>query len=48
MATCSIILAGLIPWTVEPSRLYSPQGHKELDRTEHSTAVDVTHPSGCC
>ena len=34
MATHSGILAWRIPWTEEPGRLYSPWGHKELDRTE--------------
>ena len=29
------ILAWKIPWAVEPGRLYSPWGHKELDMTEH-------------
>ena len=48
MATCSSILAGLIPRRVEPSRLYSPRGHKELERMEYSTAVDISHYSGCC
>ena len=34
MATCSSILAWRIPWTEEPSGLYSLWGHKELDMTE--------------
>ena len=34
MATHSDILAWRIPWTEEPGRLYSPQGHKESDTTE--------------
>ena len=34
MATHSSILAWRIPWTEEPSRLYSPQGRKESDMTE--------------
>ena len=33
MATQSSILAWRIPWTVEPGRLYSSRGHKELDTT---------------
>ena len=32
MATCSIILAGKIPWTGEPGE---SMGHKESDTTEH-------------
>ena len=34
MATHSSILAWRIPWTEEPSRLYSPWGHKESNTTE--------------
>ena len=34
MATHSSILAWGIPWTEEPSRLYSPWGCKELDTPE--------------
>ena len=34
MATHSSILAWRIPWTEEPGRLQSPQGHKELHATE--------------
>ena len=34
MATHSCILAWRIPWTVESGELYSPWGHKEVDRTE--------------
>ena len=34
MATHSSILAGRIPWTEEPGRLYSPWACKELDMTE--------------
>ena len=33
-ATHSSILAWKIPWTEEPGRLHSPQGHKELHTTE--------------
>ena len=33
-ATLYSILAWRIPWTEEPSGLYSPRGHKELDMTE--------------
>ena len=33
MATHSSILAWEIPWTEEPSGLYSPWGRKELDMT---------------
>ena len=36
MATYSSILARKIPWIEEPSRLFSPCGHKELIRTEHT------------
>ena len=34
MATHSSILAWRIPWREEPSRLYSPCGHKESDTTK--------------
>ena len=34
MATCPNMLAVEIPWTEEPSRLYSPWGCKESDMTE--------------
>ena len=34
MATYSSILAWKIPWTEEPSRLYSPWGRKESDMTQ--------------
>ena len=34
IATHSSILACRIPWTEEPSRLYSPWGGKESDATE--------------
>ena len=34
MATHSSILAWRIPWTEEPSGLYSPWDQKELDMTE--------------
>ena len=34
MATHSSILAWEIPWTEEPSGLFSPWGHKEVDTTE--------------
>ena len=34
VATNSSILAWKIPWMVEPGKLYSPWGHKELDTTE--------------
>ena len=33
MATHSSFLAWKIPWTEEAGRLYSPQGHRELDPT---------------
>ena len=36
MVTCFSILAWKIPWTEEPGG-YSPQGHKELDMTEHTS-----------
>ena len=34
MATHSSILVWRIPWTEEPSGLYSPWGHKESDTTQ--------------
>ena len=34
MAIHFSILPWRIPWTEEPGRLYSPQGHKELDTIE--------------
>ena len=37
MATHSSIHAWRIPWIEEPSRLYSPWGHKESDTTERLT-----------
>jgi len=37
METHSSIFAWRIPWTEEPSGLYSPWGHKELDKTEQLT-----------
>ena len=37
MATHSSILAWRIPWTEEPGRLKSSQGHKELDTAEQLT-----------
>ena len=40
MATHSSSLAWRIPWTEEPGRLYSPQGHKKSDRTK---ATQYTH-----
>ena len=36
MATHSSISAWRIPWTEEPSGLYSPWGRKESDITEHA------------
>ena len=42
IATYSSILAWRIPWTEEPGKLHSPQGHKESDMTEqltHTTAI---------
>ena len=41
MATHSNILAQKIPWTEEPCGLYSPQGGKELDTTEHACTHTV-------
>ena len=38
MATHSSILAWKMPWTKDPGRL-CPQGHKELNATEHSTVA---------
>ena len=47
--TCSSIFAWRILWAEEPSRLYSPQGHKELDMTEATSHTvhkhDITNPS---
>ena len=40
MATHSSILAWSIPWTEEPGRLYSPQGHKESDMTERLQSIN--------
>ena len=40
MATHSSILAWKIPWTEEPSGLYSPWGFKESGMTEH-THIDT-------
>ena len=37
MATHSSTLARRIPWTEEPSELYSPWGCKESDTTEQLT-----------
>ena len=37
VAIHSSILAWRIPWTEEPGRLHSPQGHKEMDTTERPT-----------
>ena len=37
MATYSSSFAWRIPWTEEPSRLYSPWGHTEPDTTEQLT-----------
>ena len=34
MVTYTSIIVWRIPWTKEPSRLYSPWGCKELDLTE--------------
>ena len=39
MATHSSSLAWRIPWTEEPGRLYSPQGHERLDTTEQLTLL---------
>ena len=36
MAAYSSILAWRIAWTEEPGGLYSPQGRRELDTTEHA------------
>ena len=52
MATYSSILTWKVPWTEEPSGLYSPWGHKELVITEqlsmHSHTVgDVEHLLMC-
>ena len=43
MATHSSMLAWRIAWTEEPGRLYSPWGHKELDRTEWLSTQTYTH-----
>ena len=42
MVTHSNILAGELPWTEEPGRLYSPWGHKELAATEQISTHNVT------
>ena len=41
-AHCSI-LAWKTPWTEEPSKLYSPWGHKESDTTEYAHTHTHTH-----
>ena len=43
MATHSSILAWRSPWTEEPGRLHSPQGHKESDRTEQLIHTESIH-----
>ena len=43
MATHYSILAQRIPWTEEPSGLYSPWGCKELDTTEHAHTHTKCH-----
>ena len=46
MATHSSILAWRIPWTEEPDRLYSSEGHKQLNMTERlSTHISLLSPS---
>ena len=45
-ATHSSILAWRIPWTEEPA--YSPQGHKESDKTGHPSAHTRMADSLCC
>ena len=42
MVTHFNILAGEPPWTEEPSRLYSPWGHKELAVTEQISTHNIT------
>ena len=41
MATHFSILVWKIPWIVEPGRLYSPWGHKELDTIEKLQLIPV-------
>ena len=43
MATHSSILAWKIPWTEEPGGLYSPWGHKELDKIERQNMNEILH-----
>ena len=43
MATHSSVLAREIPRTEEPGGLYSPWGHKELDRTEQLTLTNYMY-----
>ena len=42
MATHSSILAWRIPWTEEPSELYSPGGHQEFDTTERLSDMNTS------
>ena len=42
MVTHSSILAWRMPWTEDPSGLYSPRSHKESDTTEQLT-VSLFH-----
>ena len=33
--------SSILAWEMEPGRLYSPWGHKELDTTETNTTLDI-------
>ena len=43
ITTHSSLLAWRIPWTEESGGLYSPWGHKELDKTECDILVNLGH-----
>ena len=47
MATHSSILAWKIPWTENSMAGCKPQGHKELDIIERSTAYTYPHAQPC-
>ena len=44
VAIHSSTLAWKIPWTEEPGRLYSPQGHQDSDKTERLHFTSNTNP----
>ena len=49
MATYFSILAGKIPWTEDPGRLYTSWGYKESDMTEHAQiAFSLPQPLTNC